>query len=117
MRQDPPARTVPRTVGWGIRHPAAALAYTMTHSRFPAVATAWLAALAASPARAAGEAVAEWLPAIVLGGIVLFVAGVLVRMFFAARFPRGYRQWAERRRDRFAERNDAWDREDEEFRK
>ena len=89
----------------------------MTHSRFPAVATAWLAALAASPARAAGETFAEWLPAIVLGGIVLFVAGVLVRMFFAARFPRGYRKWAERRRDKFAERNEAWDRDDEEQRR
>ena len=89
----------------------------MTHSRFPAVATACLAALAASPARAAGEAFAEWLPTLVLGGIVLFVAGVLVRMFFAARFPRGYRKWAERRRDKFAERNEAWDRDDEEHRR
>lgn len=89
----------------------------MTHCRFPAVAIACLAALAASPARAAGEALAEWLPTIVLGGIVLFVAGVLVRMFLAARFPRGYREWAARRRDKFAERNDAWDREDEEHRR
>jgi hypothetical protein len=88
----------------------------MKHSRFPAVATAWLAALAASPARAAGEAFAAWLPAIVLGGIALFVAGILVRMFLAARFPRGYRKWAERRRDKFAERNEAWDREDDEQR-
>ena len=89
----------------------------MTHSRFPAVATACLAALAASPAWAVGEAFGEWLPTLVLGGIVLFVAGVLVRMFFAARFPRGYRKWAERRRDKFAERNEAWDREDEEQRR
>lgn len=89
----------------------------MTHCRFPAVAIACLAALPASPARAAGEALAEWLPTIVLGGIVLFVAGVLVRMFLAARFPRGYREWAARRRDKFAERNDAWDREDEEHRR
>jgi hypothetical protein len=48
---------------------------------------------------------------------VLFVAGVLVRMFFAARFPRGYRKWAERRRDKFAERNETWDREDEDHRR
>lgn len=89
----------------------------MTHCRFPAVAFACLVALAASTARAAGEALAEWLPTIVLGGIVLFVAGVLVRMFLAARFPRGYREWAARRRDKFAERNDAWDREDEEHRR
>ena len=89
----------------------------MTHHRFPAATIACLAALAASPARADGEAFGEWLPTIVLGGIVLFVAGVLVRMFFAARFPRGYREWAARRRDKFAERNDAWDREDEEQRR
>jgi hypothetical protein len=87
------------------------------HHRFPAVATACLAALVASPARAAGDAIGEWLPTLVLGGIALFVVGVLVRMFFAARFPRGYRQWAERRRDTFAERNDAWDRADEEHRR
>ena len=89
----------------------------MTHCRFTAVAIACLAALAAAPARAAGDAFGEWLPTIVLGGIVLFVAGVLVRMFFAARFPRGYRKWAERRRDKFAQRNETWDREDEEQRR
>lgn len=89
----------------------------MTHHRFPVFAIACLAALAASPARAAAETFGEWLPTLVLGGIVLFVAGVLVRMFFAARFPRGYRKWAERRRDKFAERNETWDREDEEHRR
>ena len=89
----------------------------MTHHRIPAVAIACLAALAPSPARAAGEAFADWLPALVLGGIALFVVGVLLRMFLAARFPRGYREWAERRRDTFAERNEAWDREDEEQRR
>jgi hypothetical protein len=76
-----------------------------------------VAALAATAARADGDGIREWLPTLVLGGIALFVAGVLVRMFLAARFPRGYRQWAERRRDRFAERNEAWDREDEEHRR
>ena len=89
----------------------------MTHHRFAAVVITFLAAAAAPTARAAGEALADWLPALVLGGIVLFVAGVLVRMFFAARFPRGYRKWAERRRDKFAERNETWDREDEEHRR
>lgn len=89
----------------------------MTHHQFAAVAIACFAALAAAPARAAAEAFGEWLPTIVLGGIALFVAGVLVRMFFAARFPRGYRKWAERRRDKFAERNETWDREDEEHRR
>jgi len=89
----------------------------MTHHRIPAVAIACLAALAASSARAAGETFADWLPALVLGGIALFVVGVLLRMFLAARFPRGYREWAERRRDTFAERNEAWDREDEEQRR
>ena len=89
----------------------------MSRHRIVAVAIAGLAAGAASSARAADGGAADWLPAIVLGGIALFVAGVLVRMFLAARFPRGYRQWAERRRDKFAERNEAWDREDDEFRK
>ena len=89
----------------------------MTHHRIPAVAIACLAVLAASAARAAGEAFADWLPALVLGGIALFVVGVLLRMFLAARFPRGYREWAERRRNTFAERNEAWDREDEEQRR
>lgn len=89
----------------------------MTRRRIVSVAVAGFVAGVASPARAADGGAADWLPAIVLGGIALFVAGVLVRMFLAARFPRGYRQWAERRRDKFAERNDAWDREDDEFRK
>lgn len=89
----------------------------MTRRRIVAVAVAGFVAGAALPGRAADGGAADWLPAIVLGGIALFVAGVLVRMFLAARFPRGYRQWAERRRDKFAERNDAWDREDDEFRK
>ena len=89
----------------------------MSHHRFPVIAVACVAAVVACPARAAGEASGDWLPALVLGGIVLFVAGVLVRMFFAARFPRGYRDWAARRRDKFAQRNEAWDREDEERRK
>lgn len=82
-----------------------------------AVAIASLALAVATSAQAADDGVADWLPAIVLGGIALFVAGVLVRMFLAARFPRGYRQWAERRRDEFAARNEAWDRENEELRK
>ena len=88
----------------------------MSHHRVPAVAVAvaCVAAVVACPARAAGEGLGDWLPTLVLGGIVVFVAGVLVRMFFAARFPRGYRKWAERRRDEFAQRNEAWDREDDE---
>jgi hypothetical protein len=89
----------------------------MTQRRFPAIAIACLAALAGSHAHAAGDDIGDWLPTLVLGGVALFVVGVLVRMFLAARFPRGYRQWAERRRDKFAARNDAWDREDDEFRK
>lgn len=76
-----------------------------------------LVALPAVAARADDSGIGAWLPTLVLGGIALFVVGVLVRMFFAARFPRGYRQWAERRRDTFAERNEAWDRADEEQRR
>lgn len=59
----------------------------------------------------------DWLPWIVLGAIALFVAGVAVRMVLAARFPQGYKQWAHLRRQKFAARNDAWDREDEELRR
>jgi len=89
----------------------------MTHRRIHAALIAGLAGCAAAPAHAADGAAADWLPVLVLGGIALFVVGVLLRMFLAARFPGGYRQWAEQRRDKFTERNDAWDREDEEFRK
>jgi hypothetical protein len=89
----------------------------VTRVRAAFVAIAGVAFCAASSAYAADGGVADWLPTIVLGGIALFVVGVLVRMFLAARFPRGYRQWAERRREKFAARNDAWDREDDEFRK
>lgn len=73
----------------------------------------------ASPAIAAtngGDA--GWLPWLVLGAIALFVAGVALRMFIAARFPKGYGAWARSRRDSFAERNAQWDRnDDEELRK
>jgi len=86
-------------------------------ARFLAPVLAVCAAFAASPARADDPAGGGWLPTIIVGGIVLFVVGVLVRMIRAARFPRGYREWAARRRDRFAERNEAWDREDEELRR
>ena len=86
-------------------------------ARAAIVAIAGLAFCATPRAFAAGGGDADWLPAIVLGGIALFVVGVLLRMFIAARFPRGYRQWAERRREKFAARNDAWDREDDEYRK
>lgn len=58
-----------------------------------------------------------WLTWIVIGALALFVVGVGVRMFIAARFPKGYRQWAASRRDTFDERNEAWDRKDEEFRR
>ena len=89
----------------------------MTRARAAIVAIAGVALCAASSARAASDGAADWLPALVLGGIALFVVGVLLRMFIAARFPRGYREWAERRREKFAARNEAWDREDEEHRK
>jgi hypothetical protein len=89
----------------------------VTRARTAIVAIAGLVVCAGPLARAASEGATDWLPALVLGGIVLFVAGVLVRMFFAARFPRGYRDWAARRREKFAQRNEAWDREDEERRK
>ena len=75
--------------------------------------------LAHVPARAAvsDDGFVEWLPWLVLGAVALFVAGLVLRMVLAARFPKGYRAWARSRRDAFAERNDTWDRADEEFRK
>ena len=77
-----------------------------------------LAVLVASgPAHAANGSSADWLPWLVVGAIALFVVGVVLRMIVAARFPKGYRQWAERRREAFAANNDAWDRDDEEFRR
>ena len=88
---------------------------------FPAAlrATALAAGVASLPAHAASAAdsTAEWLPWLVLGGVALFVVGLLVRMMLAARFPKGYRAWARSRRDAFAKRNEAFDRADEEFRK
>lgn len=79
--------------------------------------------IAAAGAGAAGAVVAapsdtlDWLPWIVLGGIALFVVGIVVRMILAAWFPKGYRQWARARRDAFAQRNEAWDKADDEFRR
>lgn len=58
-----------------------------------------------------------WLPWLVVGAIVLFIAGIVVRMIVAARFPKGYREWAASRRDAFAERNEDWDRADDDFRR
>lgn len=74
--------------------------------------------LAISPAFAAAEEGATgWLPWLVLGAVALVVGGIALRMIFAARFPAGYKAWAARKRDAFSSRNEAWDREDEEFRK
>lgn len=58
---------------------------------------------------------ADWLPWLVGGGIAVFVLAVGLRMIIAARFPKGYRSWAARRRERFASNNETWDREDERF--
>jgi hypothetical protein len=44
----------------------------------------------------------------------LFVVAIDLRLVFAARFPRGYAGWARRRRDKFAARRDAWEREERE---
>jgi len=56
------------------------------------------------------------LPWIVLGSIGAIVAAIVLRMVIAARFPKGYGEWARRRRDSFAKQNDTWDRADDEFR-
>ena len=79
-------------------------------TRALAVATSTLA----SPAIAATDGGdAGWLAWLVLGAIALFVAGIALRMFIAARFPKGYGAWARGRRDSFAERNAQWDRDDD----
>lgn len=52
-----------------------------------------------------------------IAAVVLIAVGILARMVVAARFPKGYRAWARERRETFAQRNDAWDRSDEAFRK
>lgn len=56
------------------------------------------------------DATLTWL---ILGSVVLIFLGVIVRMILAARFPKGYRNWAASRRDSFAARNEAWDAADE----
>ena len=81
-----------------------------------AAAFALLAASSAANA-APADGTRDWLPWVILGAVVVFVIGVLLRMFIAARFPKGYRAWARSRRDEFAQRNDDWDRADEQFRK
>jgi hypothetical protein len=58
-----------------------------------------------------------WLSWLVIGAIVLVALGIVVRMVLAARFPKGYRDWAARRRESFTANNEAWDREDEEFKR
>ena len=74
-------------------------------------------ALLAPPALGSEGNASLWWSWLVIGAIVLLVAGIVARMVLAARFPRNYREWARERRDDFAARNDAWDRRDEEFRK
>lgn len=67
----------------------------------------------APPAYAAAHGSADWLPWLVLGAIVLFVAGIALRTFIAARFPKGYGAWARSKRDRFEDHNAKWDRDSE----
>jgi hypothetical protein len=73
-------------------------------------------ALVAVPAKAA-DVEPSWWAWGTLGAIGLIVAGIVVRMILAARFPEGYRAWARGRRESFAQRNEEWDRAEEEFRK
>ena len=70
--------------------------------------------LAAGSVRAASvDGTSSWIPWLILGAIGLPVVGVALRMFLAARFPKGYREWAQSRSDSFAENNAKWDSEDE----
>jgi hypothetical protein len=72
---------------------------------------------ASNAAHAADGAPTDWLPWLVLGAIAVFILGIVLRMVLAARFPKGYGSWAARRRDAFAANTEAWDRDDEEFRR
>ena len=87
----------------------------MNRSLAPSLA---VALLAISPAfAAADEDATGWLPWLVLGAVVLLVGGIVIRMVLAARFPAGYKAWARRNRGEFADRNEAWDRDDDAFHK
>jgi hypothetical protein len=88
---------------------------TASSVRFAALATLVAAAPASAQAPAADGR--DWLAWLVIGAIALFVVGVVLRMVFSARFPKGYRHWARSRRESFEARNDAWDRADEEFKR
>ena len=72
-------------------------------------------ASASAHAATSGEG-GDALPWIVLGSIGVILAGIVLRMVIAARFPKGYGEWARRRRTSFAKQNEAWDRADDEFR-
>ena len=64
-------------------------------------------------AHAASDDSPQWIQWAVLGAIALLVIGVALRMILAARFPKGYGNWARSRRDEFADRNAKWDAEDD----
>jgi hypothetical protein len=113
MRRHVTARTMRRATrrSGASREPGSALRVTraMTTPRALAIV---LSTFAPAASGATGEGVAEWLPWLVLGAIVLLVAGIALRMFIAARFPKGYTAWARSRREDFAERNAQWDDDD-----
>lgn len=83
----------------------------------PEAAAAVALVAASGVAHAAEASMSDWLPWLVLGAIGVFVLGIVLRMVLAARFPKGYGSWAARRRDAFAANTEAWDRDEEEFRR
>jgi hypothetical protein len=74
-------------------------------------------AMFATPASAAETDPSSWWTWVTIGAIGMVIAGIVVRMILAARFPKDYRAWARERRESFAQRSADWDRADEEFRK
>lgn len=58
-----------------------------------------------------------WIAWLVISAIALIFVGILVRMVLSARFPKGYRAWAAQRRQSFEANNEAWDQNDEKFRR
>ncbi|HVE49725.1 MAG TPA: hypothetical protein VNG69_08920 [Casimicrobiaceae bacterium] len=54
---------------------------------------------------------------LVIGAVALVVFGIVIRMFMSARFPKGYRAWVAERRQSFEANNEAWDQDDDKFRR
>ena len=91
--------------------------FGVTADRGPARRFAGLVLAMIAPSASAQSGASSWWTWATIAAIGLVIAGIVVRMILAARFPKGYRAWARERRESFAQRNEEWDRDDEAFRK